>query len=60
MNEEIIAINQDPESKQATCVLGCSWFDRLMRKPSVWTTTLSGGETVAAIVNWREIKWSNY
>ena len=60
MNEEIIAINQDPNSEQARCVLGCSWFDRFLRRPSVWTTILSGGETVAAIVNWRETRWYNY
>jgi len=60
MNDEIIAINQDPNSEQARCVLGCSWFDSFMRWPSVWTTSLSNGDLVAAVVNWREIRWTDY
>ena len=31
-----------------------------MRRPSVWTTTLSNGDVVAAVVNWRQIRWTNY
>lgn len=32
-NEEIIAINQDPNSSQATCTQGCSWFSSFFRYP---------------------------
>lgn len=31
-----------------------------MRRPSVWATTLSDGDVVAAVVNWREIRWTNF
>jgi len=54
-NTDLIAVNQDPNSKQATCYLGCSWFDQLTRAPSVYATTLTGGDVVAMVVNWREI-----
>ena len=60
MNEEIIAVNQDPSSEQARCVLGCSWWDRFMRYPSVWSTKLSTGEVAAVITNWREVHHSDY
>jgi len=59
-NEEIIAINQDPLSTQGKCVLGCSWWDRFFRNPSVWTSKLTSGEVVAIVVNWRETKWYNF
>ena len=53
-NEEIIAVNQDPNSTQATCRLGCGSWDRLWRLPSVYATKVTGGDTVAMIINWRE------
>jgi len=53
MNTDLIAVNQDPESKQATCFIGCSHWDTLLRRPQVYATTVSGGHTVAMIVNWR-------
>ena len=59
-NEEIIAINQDPGSAQAKCVLGCSWWDRFFRYPSVFTTRLSSGEVVATVINWRETQYHNF
>lgn len=59
-NAEIIAVNQDPNSEQARCVLGCSWWDRFLRNPSVWATEMSNGDVVAAAVNWREISWTNF
>lgn len=53
-NEQLIAVNQDPESTQATCFIGCSHWDTFMRKPQVYATKVTGGHTVALIVNWRE------
>ena len=60
MNEEIIAVNQDPSSQQARCILGCSWWDKFMRHPSVWSTRLSTGEVAAVITNWKEKTHSDY
>jgi len=59
-NTEIIAINQDPESEQAECILGCGYWERFIRSPSVWVTTLGNGDVVAAITNWRETWYSGY
>ena len=56
-NEEIIGINQDPGSKQARCFIGCGWWSRFIRSPSVWVTSLSSGEVVATVVNWREVPY---
>ena len=56
-NTEMIAVNQDPESEQAECVLGCGFWDMFMRRPQVYLTTLSTKETVIAVVNWRETEW---
>ena len=47
-------------SPQAKCMVGCSWWDNLLRRPSVWVTTLANGDYIAAVVNWREINWKNY
>lgn len=33
MNKDLIAVNQDPESKQATCFLGCSKSEVFWRTP---------------------------
>merc|ERR1712113_1081109 len=54
MNKDLIDVNQDPNSKQATCFLGCSKWETFMRHPQVYATTVTGGHTVAMIVNWRE------
>merc|ERR1712060_818920 len=54
MNTDLIAVNQDPNSTQATCMLGCSSWDRLWRLPSAYATKVTGGDTVAMIINWRE------
>ena len=32
-NTNIIAVNQDPNSKQATCMLGCDYWSTLFRQP---------------------------
>jgi len=33
MNEKLIAVNQDPNSKQAVCTINCSIWHRLIRSP---------------------------
>ena len=53
-------MNQDPNSKPATCYLGCGSWDRFWRRPQVFATTLTGGDVVATIVNWRERIWSDF
>jgi len=53
-------VNQDPESKQATCFLGCDWISTFLRHPSVYATKLGDGSTVATIVNWRERVYKDY
>ena len=59
-NQEIIAVNQDPGSAQARCFIGCGWWASILRTPSVYATTLSSGETVAVVVNWRETNYSRF
>jgi len=59
-NTELIAVNQDPNSRQATCFIGCSWFDEITRAPSVYATTITGGDVVATGINWREIHYKNF
>jgi len=54
MNANIIGVNQDPKSTQAICMLGCDYWSKLWRSPQAYVTTLTGGETVALIVNWYE------
>ena len=55
-NNDIIAVNQDPKSRQAACFLGCGESD----SPSVYATTVTGGDTVAVIVNWGPIGYGKY
>ena len=59
-NTDLIAVNQDINSKQATCYLGCSWYDELLRNPSVFATSVTGGDVVAMIINWREVSYKNF
>lgn len=59
-NKELIAVNQDPKSPQAQCLIGCSWWSSFIRSPSVYVTTTANGDTVAAIVNWREVYYNNF
>jgi alpha-galactosidase len=59
-NQHIINVNQDPNSKQATCMVGCDWWSTLMRYPQAYATTVTGGDTVAVIVNWREVVQSEF
>ena len=59
-NTELIAVNQDPNSTQATCFLGCSHWKEFMRHPQVYATKVTGGATVALIVNWREHAWDDF
>ena len=53
-------MNQDPAAQQATCFLGCGHWDRFWRHPQVYATTVSGGDQVAMIVNWREHAWHKF
>ena len=50
-NTNLIRINQDPKSPQATCFAGCSvhadWF--------ILATTTSDGTTVVLVINWTEV-----
>jgi hypothetical protein len=41
-------------------MVGCSWWDNFLRRPSVWVTSLGNGDQIAAVVNWREMNWKNY
>jgi len=59
MNKDLININQDPNSPQATCVSGCNWFNWIFRTFSVYSTKTGNGDIVFAIVNWRELHQSN-
>jgi len=36
MNKDLIEINQDPNSPQATCIIGCDWFNWIFRTSSVY------------------------
>ena len=60
MNKEIIDINQDIGSEQAKCVKGCSFWQDYLRRPSVLTTKLSSGDTIALVINWRESEWTDF
>ena len=60
MNSDLIAVNQDPNSTQATCFIGCSKWETLWRQPQVYATKVTGGHTVATIVNWREHAFENF
>lgn len=59
-NTDIIAVNQDPNSMQATCLIGCGTYSTFMRHPQVYATTVTGGDVVATIINWRETIWSDF
>lgn len=52
-NKDLIDINQDPESKQATCVHGCDWWSSLAGEPVIYSTKTGNGEIVALVYNWR-------
>jgi hypothetical protein len=41
-------------------MLNCDWWSTLMRYPQVYATTVTGGDTVAIIVNWREVEHSDF
>ena len=58
-NKELIAINQDKNSRQAWCAYGCSTWSRLWRTPAVFLTE-SKGEYIAVVVNWRELPYSGF
>ena len=49
-NENLVRVNQDVNARPATCFVGCDedaeW--------SVYATTITGGDTVAIVVNWQD------
>jgi alpha-galactosidase len=51
-NKNLIRVNQDPGARPATCFVGCddsaSW--------SVYATRVTGGDTVAIVVNWNDME----
>lgn len=58
-NKEIIAINQDPLGKQATCRLGCSWPNIILGyNPEIWATELENGDVAFAFVNWNSYTYT--
>jgi len=57
-NKKLIDINQDPLSKQATCVHGCEWWSSISGEPVIYSTKTSSGDIVATIYNWRPFSWS--
>ena len=59
-NKWLIDVNQDPESRQATCRIGCDTISEWMRWPQTYATTVSGGDVVAILVNWREVPTDEY
>ena len=59
MNKDLIDINQDPISPQATCINGCDWFNWIFRTSSVYLTKTGSGDIVFALVNWSELQLKN-
>lgn len=54
-NQNLIQVNQDPGALPATCFVGCDY-------DSVWSayaTVVTGGDTVAIIVNWKDTELEN-
>jgi len=59
-NARLIAVNQDPASRQATCRVNCDSMDEFLRRPQVYATKTGDGATVATVVNWREMNHGNF
>lgn len=53
-NKDLIAVNQDLKSRQATCYIGCTSWHRFWRLPAVYVTSVSDGSIVANVINFRE------
>ena len=51
-NQNLIKVNQDPGALPATCFVGCN--DKAVW--SVYATRVTGGDTVAIVVNWHDKK----
>lgn len=49
-NKHLISVHQDPGALPAMCFVGCN--DKAIR--SVYATRVTGGDTVAIIVNWND------
>lgn len=41
-------------------MIGCDYWSTLMRYPQAYATKVTGGDTVAVIVNWREVDQSEF
>ena len=41
-------------------MINCDWWSSLWRIPQAYATTVTGGDTVAIIVNWREVPYSEF
>jgi len=59
MNKDLIDINQDPSSPQATCIKGCDSNSLISGPSSVYLTKTGSGDIVFAIVNWSELQLNN-
>jgi hypothetical protein len=56
MNKDLIEINQDPNSPQATCLNGCDSNSLISSTSSVYLTKTGSGDIVFALVNWSELQ----
>ena len=59
MNKDLIDINQDPKSPQATCINGCDSNMLISSTSSVYLTKTGSGDIVFALVNWSELQLNN-
>jgi hypothetical protein len=41
-------------------MINCDWWSSLWRIPQAYATTVTGGDTVAVIVNWREVPYEEF
>jgi alpha-galactosidase len=54
-NKNLIRVNQDPKARPATCFFGCGDHNHNNNESwSAYATVVTGGDTVAIIVNWRD------
>jgi len=57
-NKQLIAVNQDVNAKPATCFVGCNG-GKAEAEWSVYATTVSNGDTVMIVVNWKDAELTN-
>jgi hypothetical protein len=56
MNKDLIDINQDPNSPQATCIDGCDSSSLISSTSSLYLTKTGSGDIVFAFVNWSDLQ----